>query len=73
MISVAAPFKNFLFEILSYFHQNVILLFPGNIFAPVEVFGVEKKLIYCLKFSVIGVKSLTCIKECSFAERLIKK
>lgn len=51
----------------------MILLFSGNIFASFEVFGVEKKLIYCLKLSVIGIKSLTFIKECSFAERLIKK
>lgn len=72
MVLVAAPFKNFHLEILSYFHWSVIL-FSGNIFASIEVFGVEKKLIYCLKLSVIDIKSLIFIKECSFAERLIKK
>lgn len=73
MILVAAPFKSFPFEILSYFHRSVIVLFSRNSFASIEVFGVEKKLIYCFKLSVTGIKSLPFIKECSFAERRIKK
>lgn len=38
MILVAASFKNFAFVILSYFHQSVIILFSGSIFASIEVF-----------------------------------
>lgn len=75
MILVSATFEILPFEILSYFHQNVILLISGNIFPSTEVkylFGGEKKLIYCLKLSMTGIESLTFIKECSFTERLFK-
>jgi len=56
---------------LTNFHQNVILLISGNVFSSTEIkylFDEEKKLIYCLKLSMVGIESLTSARVLFYGE-----
>lgn len=52
------------------------LLIPRNIFGSTAVkylFDEEKKLIHCLKLSMMGIEFLTFIEERSLTDRPVKK